>query len=87
MMRGMRKHQRGLGAFGTGVVLVLFAAGGYYAYKYVMEPETVAAPSCNAQLFSCTSNCRKTRTEAPELQACQESCKAKAASCVEPKPS
>ena len=42
----MRTRQRGLGAFGTGVVLVLFVAGGYYAYKYAMEPDTVATPSC-----------------------------------------
>jgi hypothetical protein len=85
MMPAMRNHQRGLGAFGTGVVLVLFAAGGYYAYKYVMEPETVSAPSCNAQLNSCTVNCRKTTTEASQYQACQQDCNAKAASCVEPR--
>ena len=85
MLPGMRNRQRGLGAFGTGVVLVLFAAGGYYVYKYVMEPETIAAPSCKAQLNSCITNCRKTKTEAPELLACQQACDGKAASCVEPK--
>ena len=83
----MKNKQLGLGAFGTGIVLVLFAVGGYYAYKYVMEPETIAAPSCHAQLNSCLSNCRKTKTEAPEMQACQERCNATAASCVEPKAS
>ena len=77
----MMKRQRGLGAFGTGVVLVLFVVGGYYAYKYVMEPETVSAPSCKAQLNSCMTNCRKTTTEAPQAQACQQECSAKAASC------
>ena len=81
----MKTKQRGLGAFGTGVVLVLFAAGGYYAYKYVMEPDTVAAPSCKAQLNSCTVNCRKTTTEAGQYQACQQECNAKAASCVDPR--
>src|SRR5207244_13225226 len=40
---GLRARQRGLGAFGTGVVLVLFVAGGYYVYKYVVEPDTIAA--------------------------------------------
>jgi len=81
----MRTKQRGLGAFGTGVVLILFVAGGYYAYKYAMEPDTVATPSCKAQLNSCTVNCRKTATEAPQYQACQQECNAKAASCEEPK--
>ena len=81
----MRNRQRGLGAFGSGVVLVLFAAGGYYVYKYVMEPETLSVPSCKAQLNSCTANCRKTTSEAPQAQACQEECNRKAASCVEPR--
>ena len=81
----MKGRQRGLSAFGAGVWLVVLAVGGYYGYKHFMEPETVSAPSGKAQLDSCISNCRKTKTEAPELQACQESCSAKAASCVEPK--
>ncbi len=86
MMPGMRKHQRGLGAFGSLVVLALFVAGGYYAYKYAMEPDTAAgAPSCKAQLNACTVNCRKTTTEAPQYQACQQECNAKAGSCEEPK--
>jgi hypothetical protein len=81
----MRKRERGLGAFGTLVVIALFVAGGYYAYKYAMEPDTVSAPSCKAQLNSCIANCRKTTTEAAQNQACQQDCNAKAASCVEPK--
>lgn len=85
MMPAMRKHQRGLGAFGSLVVLALFVAGGYYAYKYAMEPESTSAPSCKAQLNSCTVNCRKTTTEAAQYQACQQDCNAKAASCEEPK--
>ena len=81
----MNTKQRGLGAFGSLVVLVLFAAGGYYAYKYAMEPDSVAAPSCKATLNSCTVNCRKTTTEAPQYQACQQECNARAAACEEPK--
>ena len=81
----MKTRQRGLGAFGTVVVLVLFVAGGYYAYKYAMEPDSLSAPSCKAQLNSCTVNCRKTATEAPQYQACQQDCNARAASCEEPK--
>jgi len=81
----MRTRQRGLGAFGSVVVLALFVAGGYYAYKYAMEPDTVAAPSCKATLNSCTVNCRKTTTEAPQYQASQQECNARAASCEDAK--
>ena len=81
----MKTRQRGLGAFGTLVVLALFVAGGYYAYIYAMEPDSVSAPSCKAQLNSCTVKCRKTATEAPQYQACQQDCNARAASCVEPR--
>lgn len=81
----MKSNQRGLGAFGSLVVLAIFVAGGYYAYKYVMEPDTVSAPSCKAQLNSCMANCRKTTSEAPQAQACQQDCNNKSASCVEPR--
>jgi len=66
-------------------VLVLFVVAGYYAYKYVVEPDTVAAASCKSQLNNCMVNCRKSTTEAPQAQACQEECTRKGASCVEPK--
>ncbi len=81
----MKKTQRGMGAFGTLVVLALFVVAGYYAYEYVMEPDTMEAPSCKAQLNSCTIKCRRTSTEAAQEQACQQDCSAKAAACVEPK--
>src|SRR6266446_6006752 len=48
------------------------AAGGYYVYKYVVEPDTVAAASCKSQQNSCLVNCRKSTSEAPQAQACQE---------------
>jgi hypothetical protein len=66
-------------------VLVLFVVGGYYIYKYVIEPDSVSAVSCKSQLNSCMVSCRKTTTEAPQAQACQEECNRKAASCTEPK--
>jgi hypothetical protein len=85
MLPGMKRHQRGLGAFGSVVVIAIFVAAGYYAYKYAMEPDTVSAPSCREQLNRCTANCRKTNTEAPGVQACQETCKQNAAACEEKK--
>ena len=76
----MRSPQRGLGAFGTLVVLAILIAAGYYLYANVlMAPDE--APSCKAALNSCTSNCRKTNTEAPEVQACQERCARTADEC------
>ena len=76
----MRRPQRGLGAFGSLVVLAILIAAGYYLYKNVlMAPDE--APSCRAALSSCISNCRKTNTEAPEVQACQAKCRQDADAC------
>ncbi|HET7363297.1 MAG TPA: hypothetical protein VFJ70_06960 [Burkholderiales bacterium] len=76
----MRRPPRGLGAFGTLVVLAILIAAGYYLYKNVLiapdEP-----PSCKAALNSCIANCRKTNTEAPEVQACQTKCQRDADAC------
>ena len=77
----MRNLQRGLGTFGTLVILALAGAGGYYVYKAVMEPDSVAGPSCKSTLSSCMAKCRRTTTEAPAAQACQESCQGDAAAC------
>jgi hypothetical protein len=77
----MRTLQRGLGTFGTLVILALAGVAGYYIYKSVIEPESVSAPSCKSQLNSCMANCRKTTTEAPQAQACQEACQRDAAAC------
>jgi hypothetical protein len=81
----MSNLQRGLGTFGTLVVLAIAAAGGYWVYKNVVEPETVSPPSCKQQLNSCIARCRKSSTEAPQTQACQEDCQRNAAGCDEKK--
>lgn len=76
----MRRRQAGLGTFGSLVVIAILIAGGYYLYKNVlMAPD--APPSCKAALNSCISNCRKTSTEQPELQACQAKCQQDADAC------
>jgi hypothetical protein len=77
----VQKLQRGLGAFGTLVILALAGAAGYYIYKSVMEPDSVSAPSCKSQLNSCIAICRKTTTEAPAAQECQDTCQRNASAC------
>jgi len=74
----MRNAQRG-GALGTTIILILLAAGAYYAYTEFVAPS--APPSCAAQLQSCLTKCRKTTTEAPAAQACQEACQRDSAAC------
>ena len=68
----MKRRQLG-GAFGTVLILVLVAIGGYYVYKALFTQPT-EPPSCKAALNSCIANCRKTTTEAADAQACQERC-------------
>jgi hypothetical protein len=61
------------------ILIALLAAGGYYGYTLFIAPSE--PPSCKATLNSCMAQCRKTETEAPPLQACQESCQREAAAC------
>jgi len=68
----MRASQRGLGSFGVLIVLAIAVAIGYYAYKGIWTNET---SSCNGALTACMQKCRRTVTEAPAAQACQEACR------------
>jgi len=78
----MRRSQRGLSSFGMLVVLAAAVAAGYYAYKAVSgEGE---APSCRSAFTSCMQKCRRTTTEAPAAQACQEGCQRDQAACERP---
>ena len=74
-----RRRQRG-DAIGSLVVLVALAVMGYFAYKYFVSVEQ-PAPNCKQQLTRCQVECRKTATEAPQMQSCQEDCTRKAAAC------
>lgn len=76
---GQRHRQRG-DAFGSVVVLVVLAVAGYFAYKYFISTDQ-PPPSCKVQLNRCTADCRRTATEAPQMQACQDECQQKAAAC------
>jgi hypothetical protein len=62
------------------IILLAAAAIGYYAYKALTGP---AEPeSCNEAFNHCMKTCRRTATEAPAVQACQEACKADQAACA-----
>ncbi len=75
----MRASQRGLSAFGLLVVLVIAVAAGYYAYKTVSGEDE--APGCKGAFTACMQKCRRTTTEAPAAQACQEACRGDQAAC------
>ena len=76
------RRLRGLGTFGTLVVLALLFGAGYYAYQHkALWMAADEPPSCKAALNSCVANCRKTNTEAPDVLACQERCARDAEAC------
>ena len=68
----MGHSQRGLGLFGVLVIVAIAAVVIYYAYKGVTGEDD--EPSCRGAYTDCLQNCRRTRTEAPALQSCQEFC-------------
>lgn len=75
----MRKRQRGLGLFGLLIVVAIAVALGWYAYKGLTgaaEPE-----NCREAFSHCMKTCRRTTTEAPASQACQEGCQRDQAAC------
>ena len=68
----MRHLQRGLGFFGMLVILAIVAAAGYYLYKSISEVDE--GPGCKDVFASCMKTCRRTTTEAPAAQSCQQAC-------------
>jgi len=73
------KSQRGLSSFGMLIILAIAAAAGYYAYKGITGSGD--APSCKETFRACMTTCRRTTTEAPAAQACQQSCQRDADAC------
>lgn len=71
--------QRG-GAFGTLIVLVLVAVGGYYLYLEMFEGGG-RTPSCSEASQACIKNCRRTSTEQAAIDACQKECQRKLEAC------
>jgi hypothetical protein len=74
-----RRRQRG-DAFGSLVVIVVLVVAGYFVYKYFISMDQPPL-TCKAQLNRCSASCNQTATEAPQMQACQDTCKQDAASC------
>jgi Tfp pilus assembly protein FimT len=75
----MMKSQRGLSLFGMLVIVALAGLALYYAYLGITGED--AAPNCRSISTECLKNCRRTRTEAPDLQRCQEACRSDAEEC------
>ena len=73
----MRRLQSGLGAFGAVLLIALAGVAGYYVYKGVTEE----ASTCGSALSASMKMCRRTSTEAPAAQACQEACRREADAC------
>jgi uncharacterized protein HemX len=76
----MRSSQRGLGWFGSLVVLALAVAAGYYLYQQMVEGD--ATPSCAAEQNECLQKCRRTSTDNAAAQACQQDCQREADVCA-----
>jgi hypothetical protein len=72
--------QRG-GTLGTLVVLIALAVVGYYVYQQYFGSVADAPPSCKAQLNTCLVICRRTTSEAPDYQACEQRCNQQASAC------
>jgi hypothetical protein len=74
------KHsQWGSGLVGVLIALAMAALIGYYAFIGVWGGDEV--PTCKAELSACLKECRRTTTEAPEAQRCQEACQREAEEC------
>ena len=76
----MRKRQRGLGWFGSLVVLAIAVAAGYYLYQMLVVGED--EPSCAVAQNECMQNCRRTSTDSAAAQACQQACRREADVCA-----
>jgi hypothetical protein len=76
----MRDLQKGLGWFGTLLVLAIAVGAGYYLYVSLAESD--AEPGCEAAQNACLRKCRHSATESAEAQRCQEACQREADACA-----
>jgi len=73
------RDQRGMGLFGTLVILAIAAVAGYYVYVGVFRDGQ--APSCNEAQQDCMKACRRTSTDQASAAACQGECQRKRDAC------
>jgi hypothetical protein len=78
-MRAGRQNQRGLGVFGSLVVVALAGVAGYYVYQGVSGED--APQSCEVVLKECMQKCRRTTSDSTAAQACQAACRRDANAC------
>jgi len=76
----MRRAQRGLGWFGSLVVLALAVGAGYYLYQQMVVGDD--DPSCTAQQNACLQDCRRAATSNAAIQECQRDCQREADTCA-----
>jgi len=76
----MRGAQRGLGWFGSLVVLAAAVGAGYYLYQQLAVDD--AAPSCKAAQNACLQDCRRNATNNAVIQECQRDCQREADTCA-----
>lgn len=77
--RAIESRQRGLGAFGTLIVLALAVAAGYYLYTSLSGEDE--SPTCSTQFESCMQACRRGQTDNADIQACQQKCESNRSTC------
>jgi len=79
LTRPTQLAQRGLGTFGTLLVIAIAAVAAYYVYKGVTgEGET---PTCGTEFEYCMKQCRRASTDNESAQACQKKCEKDADLC------
>ena len=77
----MRRAQRGLGWFGSLIVLAIAVGAGYYLYQQMVVGE--AKPSCVAEQNACLQRCRQSATDNAAMQDCQARCRREAQLCAD----
>lgn len=77
--RAIKSRQRGLGAFGTLIVLALAVVAGYYLYMSLSGGDD--NPTCSTQFQSCMQACRRDQSDNSDMQACENKCESDRSTC------
>jgi len=75
----MRGSQRGLGWFGTLVVLAIVVGAGYLLYK---ELVLGGDETCKTEESHCLQGCRQNSTDNAAMQSCLAECRREAGRCA-----